>query len=86
VVTFPSTHTLQIFNDSNLNGSYDAGEWTQTVDIQSDYSDVSFTLSGPDPIFNGRGTANSATSTITVNNGSGSRTVTISPTGNVKIS
>ncbi len=85
-VTFPSTHTLQIFNDSNLNGSYDAGEWTQTVDIQSDYSDVSFTLSGPDPIFNGRGTANSATSTITVNNGSGSRTVTISPTGNVKIS
>jgi|SRR4051812_17897870 Tfp pilus assembly protein FimT len=86
VVAFPTNHTLQIFNDANLNSSYDVGEWTQTVDIQSDYSDVSFTSSGPDPIFNGRGTTNSATTTITVNNGSGSRTVTISPTGNVKIS
>ena len=85
VVTFPNNHSLNIFKDSNLNGSWDSGEWTQTIDIQLAYSDVTFSVSGSNPTFNGRGTANGST-TITVTNPSGSKTVTVSPTGNVKIS
>ena len=85
VVNFPNNHSLQIFKDSNLNGSWDTGEWTQTIDIQIAYSDVTLSVSGSNPTFNGRGTANGST-TITVTNSSGSKTVTVSPTGNVKIS
>jgi len=86
VVTFPTDHTFQIFNDANGNGSVDANE-TTTIDLQTDYSDVVFTVSGSSstPTFNGRGTANSDT-TVTITNPSGSKTVTVSPTGNVKIS
>ena len=85
VVTFPSNHSLQIFKDVNINGSWDTGEWKHAIDIQGEYSDVTFSVSGPNPTFNGRGTAN-ATTTITITNSSGSKTVTVSPTGNVKIS
>jgi type IV fimbrial biogenesis protein FimT len=87
VVTFPSNHTIQIFNDTNGNGSVDVGEWTETIDLQTDYPDVAFTVSGSSstPTFNGRGTANSDT-TVTITNSSGAKTVTVSPTGNVKIS
>jgi prepilin-type N-terminal cleavage/methylation domain-containing protein len=85
VVTFPDNHSLQIFNDTNLNGSWDTGEWTQTIDIQTDYSDVTFSASGSNPTFNGRGTASGST-IITISNSSGTKTVTVSPTGNVKIS
>ena len=85
VVTFPDNHSLQIFNDTNLNGSWDTGESTQTIDIQAEYSDVTFSVSGSNPTFNGRGTANGST-TITITNSSGTKTVTVSPTGNVKIS
>ena len=85
VVTFPDNHSLQIFNDTNLNGSWDTGEWTQTIDIQTEYSDVTFSASGSNPTFNGRGTASGST-TITITNSSGTKTVTVSPTGNVKIS
>jgi type IV fimbrial biogenesis protein FimT len=85
VVTFLTDHSFQIFNDSNGNGSADAGE-TTTIDLQTDYSDVTFTLSGSSssPVFNGRGTAATDT-TITINNSSGSKTVEVRPTGNVKI-
>src|SRR5919108_1700875 len=38
VVTFPTNHTLTILDDKNGNGSADAGESTQTFDIQTDYS------------------------------------------------
>jgi prepilin-type N-terminal cleavage/methylation domain-containing protein len=84
-VTFPTNHSLQIFNDTNGNGSADAGEWSQTIDFQTDYSGVTLSKSGSDPTFNGRGTAAGST-TITVSNGSSSKTVTVSATGNVKIS
>ena len=86
VVTFPTNHTLQIFNDANGNGSVDANE-TITINLQADYPDVTLAVSGSSstPIFNGRGTATTDT-IITVTNSSGSKTVTISPTGNIKIS
>ena len=86
IVTFLTDHTFQIFNDANGNGSADAGE-TITIDLQTDYPDVVFTVSGSSatPTFNGRGTADNDT-TVTITNSSGSKTVTVSPTGNVKIS
>src|SRR3970040_1931137 len=42
VVTFPNNHSLQIFKDINLNGSWDTGEWKQAIDIQGEFSDVTF--------------------------------------------
>lgn len=85
VVTFLSDHSFQIFNDSNGNGSVDANE-TTTVDLQIDYSDVTFAVTGSSstPTFSGRGTAASDT-TITISNPSGSKIVEVSATGNVKI-
>jgi len=86
-VAFPNNHTLTIINDTNGNGVADLGETTETVDIQTDYTDVTFVVGGADttPNFNGRGTTNGQT-TITVSNGSGStRIVTVTATGNVKI-
>lgn len=85
VITFVTDHTFQIFNDANGNGSVDANEML-TTNLQTDYPDVVFTVSGSSstPTFNGRGTANSDT-TVTITNSSGSKTVTVSPTGYVKI-
>jgi type IV fimbrial biogenesis protein FimT len=85
VVTFLNDHSFQIFNDANSNGSADANE-TITINLQTDYSDVTFTVSGSSstPTFNGRGTASTDT-TVTISNPSGSKTVAVSPTGNVKI-
>ena len=86
-VVFPNNHTLTIINDTNGNGVADLGETTEeTVDIQTDYTDVTFIVGGSDttPNFNGRGTTSGET-TITVSNGSGTRIVTVTATGNVKI-
>ena len=85
VVTFLSDHSFQIFNDANGNGLADANE-TTTINLQTNYSDVTFTVSGSSstPTFNGRGTASSDT-TVTITNTSGSKIVQVSPTGNVKI-
>jgi hypothetical protein len=85
VVTFLNDHSFQIFNDANGNGLADANE-TTTVNLQTNYSDVTFTVSGSSstPTFNGRGTASSDT-TVTITNSSGSKIVQVSPTGNVKI-
>jgi type IV fimbrial biogenesis protein FimT len=86
VVSFPTNHSLTILDDKNNNGIADAGESTKTVDIQTDYSDATFTkgAGNPDPVFYPRGTAVGAT-TLTVTNSSGSRTVSVSTTGVVKI-
>ena len=86
VVSFPNNHSLSILDDKNNNGVADAGESIKTVDIQSDYKDATVSKGGgqPDPIFYPRGTAVGNT-TLTVTNSSGSRTVTVSATGIVKI-
>ena len=85
VVTFLNDHSFQIFNDANGNGLADANE-TTTINLQANYSDVTFAVTGSrsTPTFNGRGTASSDT-TVTVSNPSGSKIVVVSPTGNVKI-
>jgi type IV fimbrial biogenesis protein FimT len=85
VVTFLNDHSFQIFNDANGNGSVDATE-TITINLQTNYPDVIFTVSGTSstPTFSGRGTA-TADTTVTISNPSGSKTVGVSPTGNVKI-
>jgi type IV fimbrial biogenesis protein FimT len=75
-VTFPTDHTIEIRK---------AGVLIQTVDIQTEYTGVTFSKSGDDPTFNSRGTAGGAT-TITIINSSGSKTVTVTATGNVRIS
>jgi type IV fimbrial biogenesis protein FimT len=74
-VTFPTDHTLEIRR---------AGVLIQTVDIQTDYTGVTFSKSGDDPAFNSRGTTGGAT-TITITSSTGSKTVTVTATGNVKI-
>ena len=86
VVSFPNNHSLLILDDKNNNGLADAGESIKTVDIQNDYYDATVSKGGgqPDPIFYPRGTAVGNT-TLTVTNSSGSRTVTVSATGIVKI-
>lgn len=85
-VTFPTNHSMTIIRDANGNGAADTGETTESVDIQTDYSDCTFTVSGGDttPNFLGRGTTNGDT-TITISNTAGSRVVTVSLTGNIKI-
>ena len=85
IVTFLNDHSFQIFNDANGNGLADANE-TTTVDLQTNYSDVTFAVTGlsSTPTFNGRGTASSDTK-VTVTNSGGSKVVQVSPTGNVKI-
>lgn len=82
-VTFPTDHSLQIT----------AGAWNQTIDLQTDYPGITLSKSGSTPEFNSRGTCVDAsdhttpcTTTITITNGSSSKTVTVNATGNVKIS
>jgi type IV fimbrial biogenesis protein FimT len=84
VVTFPTNHTFTLLDDKNNNGSADAGEWTQTFNIQSDYTGVTLSSSVSPVTFTSRGTGVAAT--ITVTNTTGSKTVTVGATGNVKIS
>lgn len=85
VVDFPNDHSIRVFEDNNLNGAWDIGESTETFDIQTDHAGVTFTVSGSNPKFTGRGTASGATE-ITVTNTSGSRVVKVTAPGNVKIS
>jgi len=84
VVTFPTNHTLQILDDTNSNGTADAGESIEAIDISNEYPAVTISKSGPDPTFNSRGTTTGNT-TITVTNTSGSKTVGVSGIGNVKV-
>lgn len=74
VVTFPTNQTMQI-----------AGSTTKTVNIQSEYSDVTLTSSASTITFTSRGTA-SVAPTITLTNGAGTKTVTVRITGTVSIS
>ena len=85
-VIFPTNHSLTIIRDANANGAADSGETTESVDIQTDYPDCTFTITNDTtPNFLGRGTTNGDT-VITISNTAGSRVVTITLTGNIKIS
>jgi len=74
VVTFPTNQTMQI-----------AGSTTKTVNIQTEYSDVTLSSSATTITFSSRGTSDVAP-TITLTNSGGSKTVTIRITGTASIS
>lgn len=85
-VTFPTNHTMTIIRDVNANGAADVGETTVSVDIQTDFPDCTFSVTSGDttPNFLGRGTTN-GDSVITISNTAGTRVVTVTVTGNVKV-
>ena len=84
-VFFYSNHEYKICDDADNNGTVADGEGDVKLrDIQNEYSDVTFDSSDPpDPVFSSRGTA--TTTTITLQNSSGSKDITISIAGRVKI-
>ena len=84
-VFFYSNYQYKICDDADNNGTVADGEGdVQLRDIQNAYADVTFDSSNPpDPVFSARGTATSPT--ITLQNSSGSKNITISIAGRVKI-
>jgi type IV fimbrial biogenesis protein FimT len=74
VVTFPTNQTMQI-----------AGSATKTVNIQTQYSDVTLTSTASTITFSSRGTTDVAP-TITLTNPGGTKSVTIRITGTASIS
>jgi len=78
-----NNHEYTILDDDDNDGNIDDGEWTQTKDIQSEYSNVTFSNVTADPIFRPRGTAYGTT--ITLTNSAGSKYVKVATTGRVKI-
>jgi type IV fimbrial biogenesis protein FimT len=81
-VIFLDNHRYMIHDDDNNNNSVDTGEATLTKDIQTSYRDVTFSATA-NPIFYPRGT--SWGTTITVSNSVGSKDVSVSTAGRVKI-
>lgn len=83
-VFFLNNHEYKILDDNDSDGVDDGGlETSKTIDIQDNYKDVTLSDTG-DPIFSPKGTA-TTTSTITVQNASGSKDVSFSIAGRVKI-
>ena len=81
-VIFLDNHRYTIHDDDNNNNTVDTGEATLTKDIQDSYHDVTFSATA-DPIFYPRGT--SWGTTVTVSNSVGSKNVSVSTAGRVKI-
>lgn len=84
-VFFFSDHEYRICDDADGNGTVASGEGDNLVrNIQNEYADVSFDLGGTsDPLFYPRGTG--APRSITLQNSSGSKSISISIAGRVKI-
>ncbi len=84
-VFFFNDHQYKVCDDANNNGEVSDGEGdVQLRYIQAEYPDVTFNLNKTsDPIFSPRGTATNRT--ITLQNPSGSKKITISIAGRVKI-
>ena len=81
-----SDHEYKILDDDDNDGIDDSGtETSRTVDIQSNYSDVTISYTGsPTITFSPKGTAPDM-DTITLQNPSGSKSVSVSIAGRVKI-
>ena len=82
-----NNHEYLILDDNDNDGIDDGGtETSRTVDIQSNYSDVTinYTGSAPTVTFGPKGTAPDL-DTITLQNSSGSKSVSVSIAGRVKI-
>jgi len=73
---------IALLDDENNNGAEDGGETSVTKDIRSNYPGVTLSASAH-PIFYPRGTAWGTTVTLT--NTSGSKSVSVSTAGRVKI-
>jgi type IV fimbrial biogenesis protein FimT len=82
-IFFQDNRHYVILDDKNNNGKIDSGEHQEARDIQADYQDVTMTASN-NPSFLPRGTASNLAS-ITLTNSAGSRKITVSITGRVKV-
>ena len=82
-IFFQDNRHYVILDDKNNNGKIDVGEHQETRDIQADYQDITMTASN-NPSFLPRGTASNLAS-ITLTNSAGSREITVSITGRVKV-
>lgn len=82
-VFFGDGRRYTILDDEDNDGSADAGESTEIRDLANDYSGVSLSANN-DPVFQPRGTASNL-ATITLTNSAGTRNITISSAGRVKI-
>ncbi len=79
-----NSHQYKIFTDSNKNGVIDTGESVIDGDIHPDFADVTFTTSaGTIFAFYPNGTA--ASKTLSLSGSAGSKNITISTAGRVKI-
>jgi type II secretion system protein H len=77
-------HRYTIFKDDNKDGIVDNGEAISTLDIHPTYRDVNFsTASGTVFTFYPNGTG--ATGTLNLTNPTGSKRITISSAGRIKI-
>ena len=82
-IFFQDNRHYVILDDKNNNGKIDSGEHQEVRDIQADYQDVTMVASN-NPSFLPRGTASNLAS-ITLTNSAGSRKITVSITGRVKV-
>ena len=83
-VFFFSSHEYRICDDADKNGTVVDGEGdVETKDIQREYHDVTISSTN-NPIFFPRGTATNL-ATVTLTNSSGSKNITISIAGRVRI-
>ena len=87
-VFFLNNHEYKILDDNDNDGIDDGGaETSRTVDIQDNYSDVTFGSTG-DPIFIPKGIVQSPSDTATItirNTAGGCKEVKVAITGRVKI-
>ena len=83
-VFFLNDHQYQILDDDNNNGA-DDGETSRTVDIQDNFENVTFSATG-NPVFSPKGVVKGvSTTTVTVQNSAGSKSISVSVAGRVKI-
>ncbi len=79
-----NNHQYKIFTDSNNNKAIDVGDSFITRDLHPDYSDVTFTTAANTSFaFYPNGTGGSAT--LSLSGASGSKSITISSAGRIKI-
>lgn len=82
-IIFLSRHEYRILDDADNDGVVDPGEWTLVRDLRPDYGGVVMT-SNNNPVFNPRGTVGGL-ATITLANAAGSKRVSISIAGRVRV-
>ena len=82
-IFFLDDHQYRILDDADNDGRADPGEWTLTRDLQADHPDVVMSSTN-NPVFSPRGTAGNL-ATITLTNAAGSRRISISIAGRVRV-